>query len=192
MAKETTPKKDRPLDILEKYNLTLEQEMFCQYFTSPTEFYGNGVQSYASAYNLDLTDSRSYNTAKSRASQLLTSVNVINRINDLLDVSGFNDQNIDKQLLMIISQSADFHAKLGAIREYNKLKTRIVEKLDLMSGGMPITTINILPAAKREEAVQEEEAVDVPVAEVPVEEAVVENPENNANGGDTTGTAPNA
>lgn len=139
-----------PLDVLEKYHLTLEQEMFCQYFTSPTEFYGNGVQAYASAYSMDVADPRQYNSAKSASARLLTNVNVCARINSLLDTGGFNDQNVDKQLLLLISQSADFNSKLGAIREYNKLKARITEKLDLTSGNAPITTINIIPVKPRE------------------------------------------
>lgn len=143
MAKKNN-KENKPLDVLEEYNLSLEQEMFCQYFTSPTEFFGNGVQSYASAYNFDLTDARAYNSAKSAASRLLTNVNVLRRINDLLDTAGFNDANVDKQLLMLISQSADFHAKLGAIKEYNKLKTRIIDKVQ-HDFTAPIATIEIVP-----------------------------------------------
>ena len=136
----------KPLDILEKYHINLQQEMFCQYFTSPTEFFGNGVQSYASAYGFDVNDARDYASAKTQASRLLTNVHIIARLNDLLDAGGLNDHNVDKQLLFLVSQSADFSAKLGAIREYNKLKARVTEKMDLTSGDMPITTINIIPA----------------------------------------------
>jgi len=135
---------NKPLDVLAEYDINLQQEMFCQYFTSPTEFFGNGVQSYSSAYNFDINNPRDYNTAKSAAARLLTNVNVLNRINSLLDADGFNDTNVDKQLLMLISQSADFHAKLGAIKEYNKLKTRITDKVE-HAFSSPIATIEIVP-----------------------------------------------
>ena len=180
MAKE---KKDRPLDILEKYNLTLEQEMFCQYFTSPTEFYGNGVQSYASAYGHDITDSRSYNVAKSSASRLLTNVDVIDRINDLLDLNGLNDQYVDKQLLLLISQSADFNSKLGAIREYNKLKARVTERMEHVINA-PVAVIQIMPA--RPKQLKAEDVEEIP-AELPVLEGQETHPqENNDNTGITT------
>jgi hypothetical protein len=154
--KKTKEESKKPLDILEQYHLNLQQEMFCQYFTSPTEFYGSGVQSYASAYNFDITNATSYNSAKSAAARLLTNVNVLARINSLLDISGFNDVHVDKQLLLLITQGADFNSKLGAIREYNKLKSRVTEKLDLTSGNMPITTINIFPVPPRAEVAEEE------------------------------------
>jgi len=115
----------RTTDILKKYGLNMQQELFCQYYVSPTEFYGNGVQSYAAAYNLDVTNPVNYANAKSRAHVLLTQDYILDRINDLIETTGFNDENADKQLYFLMSQSADFHAKLGAIKEYNKLKKRI-------------------------------------------------------------------
>jgi len=41
-------------------------------------------------------------------------------------------------LLFLINQQADFTNKLGAMREYNKLKQRIIEKKDITSGCLPI------------------------------------------------------
>lgn len=153
MANKKQKKNDdsqKPFDVLEEYGLTLEQEMFCQYFTSSTEFFGNGVQSYASAYNFDITNGREYNSAKSAASRLLTNVNVLRRVNDLIEASGLNDANVDKQLFMLITQSSDFHAKLGAIKEYNKLKQRITDKVQ-HEVIAPITTIEIFPAKPKQE-----------------------------------------
>ena len=179
----TKKTKEKPLDLLKQYGLTLQQEMFCQYFTSPTEFYGNGVQSYASAYNIDLTDIRAYNSCKSRASGLLTNIDVIARINSLLDINGFNDQNVDKQLLLLISQSADFNSKLGAIREYNKLKARITEKMEHVVNA-PVAIIQIMPAQPKHIA----DAVDVTPVEsaAEVKEISTQPQENNVNPGYTT------
>lgn len=169
MASET-----KALDVLEQYNITLENEMFCQYYSSPSEFFGNGVQSYAAAYGVDLTDARAYSVAKSRASQLLTNLNVLRRINDLLDSTGLNDTHVDKQLFLIINQNADFHAKLGAIKEFNKLRNRIVDRIE-HTVRVPITAINIMPAPHR---VLEERMPDISgeIVEAPVETDAANDP----------------
>lgn len=69
-----------------------------------------------------------YKTACSSASQILSNIKVCDRISELLEDKGLNDQNIDKQLLYLVNQYSDNSNKLGAIREYNKLKKRIDEK----------------------------------------------------------------
>lgn len=137
-------KKIETEDILEKYGLTHEQEMFCQYFTAPTEFHGNGMQSYAAAYNKDLSNQKEYNTAKACAWALLQNPKIMRRINALIDNAGFNDMNADKQLLFMMNQFSDFGNKLGAIKEYNKLKNRITDRLELHSDA-PISYIEIVP-----------------------------------------------
>lgn len=107
--------------------LNPKQERFCQLYVSK-EFFGNGTESYAEAYDIDLSEN--YNTAKSNAHRLLTNAYICDRINELLDNAGLNDEFVDKQLLFMITQSADFSQKMAAIREYNKLKQRITEKVD--------------------------------------------------------------
>jgi len=111
--------------------LNQEQEAFCQLYTSwDKEFFGNWVQSYIEAYWPDTTAANRYKTACSRASQLLSNVKVIARINELLEEEWLNDTNVDKQLLFLISQFEDKNTKLAAIKEYNKLKKRIEDKKD--------------------------------------------------------------
>lgn len=140
-------KKEAPdvMSILDEYGLNLEQEMFCQYFTSPTEFFGNGVQSYASAYNVDLNSKSGYNSAKSSATRALKNPKILRRINALIEESGLNDVNVDKQLYLLVAQNADYKAKLGGIREYNKLKQRITDKVE-HTIKPPVTAINIMAA----------------------------------------------
>lgn len=133
------------MDILKEYDLNLEQELFCQYFTSPTEFFGNGVQSYASAYNVDLNTKSGYNSSKSSATRALKNPKILRRINDLLEAAGLNDVNVDKQLYLLVNQNADFKSKLGAIKEYNKLKQRITDKVE-HTLKPPVTKINIFAA----------------------------------------------
>lgn len=111
-------------------DLNIKQEKFCQLYASDREFFGNGVESYIEAYNPETTKSTWYRTACSAASRLLTNVKVIVRINEILEADGLNDNFVDKQLVFIIKQHADFGAKMAAIREYNKLKARITEKTE--------------------------------------------------------------
>jgi hypothetical protein len=61
---------------------------------------------------------------------LLTNSNILSRINEELDAAGLNDNFVDKQLLFAITQNADLSSKVRAIQEYNKLKQRIIEKLE--------------------------------------------------------------
>lgn len=111
-------------------NLNQKQELFCQYYASDREFFGNGVESYIEAYDPITTKPNWYKTAAAAASRLLKNVKVIDRINVLLEEGGLNDQFVDKQLVFIIKQHADFGSKMAAIREYNKLKSRITEKTE--------------------------------------------------------------
>ena len=108
----------------------MEQEAFCQLYVSwDKEFFGNWVQSYIEVYDPDTSAPNWYKTACSSASQILSNIKVINRINELLEEWSFNDTNADKQLSFLMTQHTDFSNKLWAIREYNKLKQRITDKL---------------------------------------------------------------
>ena len=120
-----------------KKELNLKQKKFCEVYTSAGEFFGNGVHSYMEAYALDKTKKTSYETAKSNAYQLLTNTHILTYINSLLDSNGLNDENVDKQLLFLINQNADFTNKRGAIQEYNKLRQRIIEKQEIEHKGHP-------------------------------------------------------
>lgn len=129
-----------------KEGLTPQEERFCQIYISPTEFYGNGTQSYIEAFNVQvirahnvkcdvegnkLDDSMkqmTYNQVKDAAYRLLTRTDILGRVNDLLEDDGFNDEFVDKQLKHLITQSADPRVKISAITEYNKLKARIIQR----------------------------------------------------------------
>ncbi|MEX0686799.1 MAG: terminase small subunit [Balneolales bacterium] len=104
----------------------LKQEKFCQLYVSE-EFFGNGVQSYIQAYDIEIDKPGAYNTARANASRLLTNANIKQRINDLIEEAGLNDAFVDKQLLFLLTQHTDFKSKLGAIKEYNRVKGRTSE-----------------------------------------------------------------
>lgn len=127
----------------EEKQINLRQESFCQLYVSK-EFFANGTEAYATAYGIDLTKQGQYNVACVNASKLLINPNILARINELIDMSGLNDVYVEKQLLFVITQNADLGAKIGGIREYNKLRGRIDNKLKLDLGdGIQEVSINI-------------------------------------------------
>lgn len=113
-----------------KKRLNPKQELFCKLYASDEEFFGNGLQSYAKAYDVDLSEKGGVNLAKSNAYALLTKTYILDRINELLESAVLNDEFVDKQLGMLIAQNADFSAKVQAIKEYNNLKARITKKIE--------------------------------------------------------------
>lgn len=113
-----------------EFGLNLQQESFCQlYALGDRDTFGNGTKCYLEVYGPDymLLNKKplSYQSAMVSASDLLRLPKIIDRINNLLETGGFNDENVDKQHLFLINQHADFKSKLGAIKEYNVLKKRI-------------------------------------------------------------------
>lgn len=110
-----------------KRKLRHRQELFCKLYASDREFFGNGVQSYAEAYNIDLLKKGAYGVAKVNASRLLTNANILDRINELMDIV-VNDIIVDKELAFTIIQKDNLHAKVAAIKEYNLLKERIKQR----------------------------------------------------------------
>lgn len=113
----------------DKKKLNLKQKQFCKLYVS-SEFFANGVQSYIEAYNIDLSKDGAYRSAINSAFNLLTKADILLYINELLELTGLNNTFVDKQMELLITQNADFGSKLGAIKEYNKLKSRVTEKIE--------------------------------------------------------------
>ena len=80
------------------HKLTPQQELFCQLYAGDREFFGNGVQSYIEAYNVDTSKPGWYSVAKSGASENLTKPYILERIDEIFEAHGLNDQFVDKQL----------------------------------------------------------------------------------------------
>lgn len=116
------------------HKLTPQQALFCELYASDREFFGNGVQSYIEAYDVDTSKPGWYATAKSGASENLTKPYILERIEEIFEAHGLNDQFVDKQLEKLICQDADFKSKLGAIQEYNKMKGRIINRQQIDEG----------------------------------------------------------
>lgn len=145
---ETTQEEEKSVENVEKpgkplriRKLNLRQEKFCRLYASDKEFFGNGVESYCEAYNVDTNKPNWNAVARQSASKLLTNSNILVRINELIETTAFNDEHADKQLSFLITQHGDLGSKLGAIKEYNKLKQRIIDKTDITSKGKAIATV---------------------------------------------------
>ena len=100
--------------------LNPKQILFCEYYATDREFFGNGTQSYMEAY-----DTSNYKAAMASSYNLLIKTEILEYINYLLETRGLNDSFVDKQLELVITQNADFRSKISGIQEYNKLKKRI-------------------------------------------------------------------
>lgn len=120
----------------EKTRLIAPQEHFCQLFVS-REYFGNAAESYGIAFPNSVPKYR-----PQYAYELLRRPYISKRINELLDVAGLNDEFVDKQLLILITQNVDWKAKLGAIKEYNRVRQRVIEKLDVTTNGKEMTASN--------------------------------------------------
>ena len=120
--------------------LNAKQKVFCELFATSEDFFGNGVQSYVEAYDIDLTKKGQYSAAGAGACRLLKNTKILAYINKIMSETGFNDAHADKQLSFLMTQNAELGVKLGAIREFNALKARIVKRqsTDITSGGKPL------------------------------------------------------
>ena len=131
-----------------KTKLNEKQKLFCQLYATDREFFGNGVQAYIKAYNINLSKSGAYNGARTDAYRLLTKAYILEYIRKIMELGGLNNERVDKELLFLIEQDAEFGTKLGAIKEYNKLKDRIENKLKLEGDVTYTFKSNIKPSPK--------------------------------------------
>lgn len=116
--------------------LTLKEESFCQYFVNNTECFDNACKSYAAAYGIDLENiedpterGRKKGISGTCGVRLLRKAHVNNRISELLRES-FNDETMDRELAWVASQRKDVSSKVRALNEYNKLKSRIKDRVE--------------------------------------------------------------
>lgn len=99
--------------------LTLKQKLFCQHYI---ETFGNGTEAVIRAgYKVDKKGKVNRNLAKSIASENLTKPDIRERIDELLEASGFNDESVKLHHLDLISQSENLTVKAKAIDMYYKL-----------------------------------------------------------------------
>lgn len=138
--KKATP----PVDTSET-DLNLKRELFCRYYTQNDATFGNATLSYAEAYGYDfdaLSDEGTYedgvkvkastrelaeNVCAVQGRKLLRNTHVQSRMTVLLNEL-LTDEIVDSQLAKVVMQDLKPEAKVAAIREYNKVKGRIIDK----------------------------------------------------------------
>ena len=130
IEKELTEKKESELNP--------KQELFCQLYATSREHFANGGLAYATAYGIDITDKKAYDGARTSASILLTNLKILERVDQLL--GDLTDEIVDQELAYVIRQRDELPSKVAAIREYNKLKSRIIEKIDHTTKGKEMPT----------------------------------------------------
>ena len=121
--------------------LNPNQKLFCElYAGGKGEFFGNATWCYILAYKLkvplipysklDQQQKKTYDNARSDAAQLVAKGNIQERCNELID-SLIKDSVVDRELAKVILQNKELSAKVSAIREYNALKGRIKNSMDI-------------------------------------------------------------
>ena len=138
-----------------KDKLNLRQEMFCRLYTGGGEFFGKQVWSYIIAYkiNIPIVDYKlltpeqkvKYDIASVNASVLIRNHKIKNRCDKLLD-NLLKNEIVDRELVKVVMQSNDLSAKVQAIREYNKLKSRVTENINIKQ--LPIINLNVYERIK--------------------------------------------
>lgn len=148
--------KENPISV----DLTPKQELFCRYYTQNTALFGNATLAYAEAYDYSLDElsqerpvletdeegnaikygvsdyDKAYNVCSVQGSKTLRIPKIQERLVKLLN-EYMKDEVVDAQLMKVIISGED-KDKVAAIKEYNKLRQRIVDKFDHTSGGKPI------------------------------------------------------
>lgn len=138
--------------------LSPQQELFCRFYAQNNELFSNGTLSYAEAYDFRLDElshespiiktddkgkavewgeseyTKAYNTCSALASRLLRSEKIQNRVISLMN-EWMKDEVVDSELFKVIMQNSKLESKVAAIREYNKIKGRVTEKIDHTSKG---------------------------------------------------------
>lgn len=148
------------------FGLNVNQAKFCEIYATQEEFFGNGVASYMEAYKSKNGKKKiGYMTAAANSSRLLTNAKILGYLDYLIEEGGLNDQHVDKQLRLVITQNADFKSKVSAIREYNRLRQRIIEKQEHTHKFQDLTDEELEDEYKR--ATAELEAEMVGLAESP-------------------------
>lgn len=107
--------------------LNLKQDLFCKIYATDPECIGNATVAYMKAYG-----NENMFTSKTAGAQLLAKNEITERIAEYIELDGFNDQAVDKKHNFLIKQNKDLGVSLKAIQEYNKLKKRITDRLEII------------------------------------------------------------
>ena len=108
--------------------LNIKQDLFCKLYATDSDIMGNASRAYMKAYGAENPI-----VAKASANKLMDRPEITAQINEYLSTEGFNNENVDKQLNYVINQHRDLNVKVKGIQEYNKLKKRITNTLEIVA-----------------------------------------------------------
>lgn len=132
--------------------LTPQRMRFCQLYTQNSDLFGNATLSYADAFGYDLESlsqeaiysepdefghkekiedspyTKAYNVCSVMGTRLLRMVKIDEYTKVLLNEMMTNE-NADAELAWVMKQRRDLGPKIQALREFNKLKNRIINEV---------------------------------------------------------------
>ncbi len=123
-------------------DLNERQKLFCLLYTTDALCFGNATRSYITAY--DLRTDKQKKSARQLGYQLLTN-NYIKVHIDKMRKAVFTDKGVDNIIAETMQQRKDLHARMSAVKEYNKLAKRV----DGDEKPPPPVIINIGPQLAR-------------------------------------------
>lgn len=144
--------KNKPKIDTEK--LSPQQLLFCNLYVKNSELFGNATICYAEAYGFDLESlskeavysdpdenghrekiedspyDKAYHVCNQSGARLLVNVGIDDYIKVLLNELMTNE-NADAELAWVMKQRRDLGPKIQALREFNKLKNRIITQFEV-------------------------------------------------------------
>lgn len=134
--------------------LNINRKRFCELYTKNSVLFGNATACYAIAFGFDLESlsddpiwsdydefgnrekiedsprEKANLTCRVNGSKLLTNTNINDYINSLLN-SLMTNEAADAELAWVMQQRTDMGPKVQALREFNKLKSRITTNIEI-------------------------------------------------------------
>ena len=134
--------------------ININHKRFCELYVKNQELFGNATLCYAIAFGFNLESlsqeaiysdldenghrekledspyTKAYNTCSVNGKRLLSYAKINDYINELLNEL-MTDDNADAELAWVMHQRAELGPKIQAIREFNKVKGRITEHIDM-------------------------------------------------------------
>lgn len=104
--------------------LNVKQKTFCLHYVSGKGTVGNGVQSYALAYDYNISTKAKYKSAKSNAHRLLQNPSITAYIDELLEDQKVDERLVNRHLWLFITQNENPTLKLQAITTYLRSQER--------------------------------------------------------------------
>lgn len=120
------------------------------------------TDAYAKAYDIDVNVPSKYNVAASNGSRLLKNAEFKKLWRKVIEERGFNAETADWHLTdLMTNPKYEPKDRFKAIKHFNELSGRIIQKTDLTSGGKAIEAPALMPAIEpRNAPATETETVD--------------------------------